>query len=177
MEDLIVNNQLKAFQILDYDGSLVFFNGSYYVDISIDELHKINKLIESTIENYENISLNLKESNNVIREENIKFYKDICYPKKEKNTKSGIIYILKCNRTNLYKIGLTTGNIYSRVKSLKTANPSINLFKYYEKVIDLYKKEKELHDLFNKKRISGEWFNLDEKDLLDIDLFFEVIPF
>lgn len=177
MEGTIINNQLKSFQLVESEGSVIFFNGSYYEDPSIDELKEIKKLIDSTINNYEYISLDIQKSNNIIKEERFKEFEDIFIPKKTKKTKKGIIYIMKCGRTNLYKIGLTTGSVDTRFNSLKTANPSINLFKYYEEVIDLYNKEKELHNLFSKKRIDGEWFELNESDLCEIDLFFNVVPF
>lgn len=177
MKNKIINNQLKAFQLIESEDSIIFFNGSYYEDPSIDELKKIKKLIDLTINNYESISFDIQKSNNIIQEETLKEYENIFTPKKANKAKKGIIYIMKCERTNLYKIGLTTGNVNTRFNSLKTANPSINLFKYYKEVVDLYKKERELHNLFSKKRIDGEWFELNESDLCEIDLFFNIVPF
>ena len=177
MENKIINNQLKAFQLIESEDSVIFFNGSCYENPSIDELKRIKKLIDSTINNYESISLAIQKSNNIIQEERFKEFKDIFKPKKANKPKKGIIYIMKCGRTNLYKIGLTTGNVNTRFNSLKTANPNINLFKYYKEVVDLYSKERELHNLFSNKRIDGEWFELNESDLCEIDLFFNVVPF
>lgn len=36
----------------------------------------------------------------------------------------------------------------------------------YKRFKDAYKLEHELHELFKNKRIKGEWFNLNEEDLV-----------
>jgi hypothetical protein len=176
MEELLVTNRLKAFQFLQHENLLLFFNGWGYEELTIDELKQIKYLLDSTISNYDSFYSYVSKENLKIEEGQFREFNSL-KTKEPKKTKKGIIYIMKCERTNLYKIGLTTRSIHTRFNSLKTANPSINLFKYYEEVIDLYEKERELHNLFSKKRIDGEWFELNESDLCKIDLFFNVIPF
>lgn len=176
MEELLVTNRLKAFQFLQHENLLLFFNGWGYEELTIDELKQIKYLLDSTISNYDSFYSYVSKENLKIEEGQFREFNSL-KTKEPKKAKKGIIYIMKCERTNLYKIGLTTRSIHTRFNSLKTANPSINLFKYYEEVIDLYEKERELHNLFSKKRIDGEWFELDESDLCKIDLFFNVIPF
>jgi hypothetical protein len=176
MEELLVTNRLKAFQFLQHKNLLLFFNGWGYEELTIDELKQIKYLLDSTISNYDSFYSYVSKENLKIKEEQFKGFNSL-KTKEPNKTKKGIIYIMKCERTNLYKIGLTAKSIHTRFNSLKTANPSINLFKYYEEVIDLYEKERELHNLFSKKRIDGEWFELNESDLCEIDLFFNVIPF
>lgn len=176
MEELLITNRLKAFQFLQHENLLLFFNGCGYEELTIDELKQIKYLLDSTISNYDYFYSYVSKENLKIDEEQIKGFNSL-KTREPKNTKKGIIYIMKCERTSLYKIGLTTGDINLRLKSLKTANPSIILFKHYAEVMDLYEKERDLHNLFSKKRVDGEWFELNESDLFEIDLFFNVIPF
>jgi hypothetical protein len=68
---------------------------------------------------------------------------------------------------------------------LKTANPDIVMYNYYENIEDIYLEEKLMHKKINKKRIDGEWFNLNNKDLKYLDTYLkrstifdsDVIPF
>lgn len=180
MEELLATNRLsnrtKAFQFFQNENLLLFFNGCSYEELTIDELKQVKYLLDSTINNYDSFYSYVNKENLKIQEGQLREFNSL-NTKNHKNTEKGIIYIIKCERTNLYKIGLTTRSVHTRFNSLKTANPSIKLFRYYEEVTDLYKKEKELHNLFSKKRIDGEWFKLDELDFCEIDLFFNVVPF
>lgn len=171
----IIDSDSRALKLIEHEKSLIFFNGYDYEDPSIEELKKMKKLIESTIKNYNSISSSIKRTNDHLYE---KYFPTTRreYAEQPRKIKKGIIYIVKCERTKLYKIGLTAGKIESRLRTLKTSNPRISLFKHYEGIIDVYNQEKKLHDLFSKKRIDGEWFELDELDLCNIDWFFN-IPF
>jgi len=175
MENTIIDNQSKCLRLIEHEKSLFFFNGIQYEEPSLEELKNIKKLIESNIKNYDSVSSNIKYYNECIYEDLFPTIKRK-YINEPKKTISGIIYILKCERTKLYKIGLTSTKIDSRLKSLKTANPSISLVKYYSGITDIYSEEKKLHNLFADKRIDGEWFELDDSDLNTIDWFFN-IPF
>lgn len=171
----MVNNESKSVKFIEYEKSLIFFNGYDYEDPSIEELKNIKKLIESTIRNHESISSSIKRTNDYIYEQYFPTTRRE-YVEQPRKIKKGTIYIIRCERTKLYKIGLTAGKIESRLRTLKVSNPSISLFKHYDGVIDIYNQEKKLHNLFSEKRIDREWFELDELDLCNIDWFFN-IPF
>ncbi len=79
------------------------------------------------------------------------------------------VYLI-CSETNgekLYKIGYTRRTVEQRIKEFKTGNAS----DFY--VVDSFvskwgtKIECQLHRLLKHKKISGEWFNLDESDVLN----------
>ena len=75
----------------------------------------------------------------------------------------------------LYKIGFTRRKIEDRIKEFETGNGS-NIF-----IIDSYKSiwatkiESRLHKMFKNKKIRGEWFNLDENDILKFNSHCELL--
>lgn len=75
----------------------------------------------------------------------------------------------------LYKIGFTRRKIEDRIKEFETGNGS-NIF-----IIDSYKSkwgtkiEARLHSIFKNKKIRGEWFNLDENDILKFNSHCELL--
>lgn len=74
-----------------------------------------------------------------------------------------ILYVLKCQ--NVYKIGITTTTVKSRLQSLQTGN-AYKITRYWSKKCSNYvQMEKYFHRKFAKKRLCGEWFALDDKDL------------
>lgn len=74
-------------------------------------------------------------------------------------------YIIKSELLALYKIGRTK-EIDKRLKGLISSTKDNNL-----SVVRLYNGdlEKQLHVMFSHKRIRGEWFDLNEEDLVFID--------
>tara|TARA_R100001594_G_scaffold132161_1_gene172215 strand:- start:2132 stop:2629 length:498 start_codon:yes stop_codon:yes gene_type:complete len=72
-----------------------------------------------------------------------------------------MIYLIRAEETNLYKIGYTASSTESRVKTLQTGCPH-KLFLVGEALGSL-EKEKWLHKTFKKYRKQGEWFEFDEK--------------
>jgi hypothetical protein len=76
--------------------------------------------------------------------------------KQFKKTRVNSVYLIKDISTNYTKIGITKC-VQSRIKALKTANPSVSLF--YSHPAE-QKAEKELHKIFKEQNVSGEWFNL-----------------
>lgn len=74
------------------------------------------------------------------------------------------IYIMRCLRTGLYKIGRSK-NPTIREKTLQSENPNVELV-YQVEAFASY--EKELHSEFSHKRVRGEWFRLTKKDLKSI---------
>jgi hypothetical protein len=96
------------------------------------------------------------------------------YQKKRRNeqnwiTKSGVgvVYFVK-NHEGLTKIGRTS-NLKSRLSSLKQdpRGKELTLIHAIESK-DIKVLEKTLHKVFADKRVSGEWFELSDKDLLNI---------
>lgn len=79
------------------------------------------------------------------------------------------IYLIKSNINgdDLYKIGITQ-NINKRLKQLRTANPDLTLLDSFETKHG-NKIESTLHNLYKNKRIDGEWFLLEELDVISFD--------
>jgi len=74
-------------------------------------------------------------------------------------------YIIRSELLALYKIGRTI-KIDKRVKELMSQTKDANL-----SIVRLYDGdlEKQLHIMFKHKRVRGEWFDLNEQDLVFID--------
>lgn len=80
--------------------------------------------------------------------------------KSEKQKAPGFVYVLKCENSNLVKIGRSKHeNI--RIEHLKTANPWIKKIACV-RVLEPVPEERGLHKKFESQRKSGEWFSLDE---------------
>ena len=83
--------------------------------------------------------------------------------RKNKKTK-GLIYLIKIDDREQYKIGVTT-NLEKRMDQLGTKMPFkleiINVIKSK----NIYALEKKLHNKFENENISGEWFILGKKDI------------
>lgn len=92
--------------------------------------------------------------------------------KNKPNGKNGkcFIYLIRDNSRGLHKIGKAV-NIANRLNQLKTANACIELVEFYEGSAN---DEKKLHKAFEELRVSGEWFNLQEKHLLEFREFFQL---
>ena len=68
----------------------------------------------------------------------------------------GHIYLIM-NTNFEYKIGMTKKSVSDRVKQLQTGNSGE------------LKIETSLHNFFSYKRIRGEWFNLNEEEILNFE--------
>ena len=90
---------------------------------------------------------------------------------KVKIMKEGFVYLLVDYGSDpeKYKIGITTGHIEKRIKSLQTGNPNeIVLLKFFK--TKFYRKiEKNLHKKYNFLRTDGgnEWFTLPPDSVFD----------
>lgn len=77
------------------------------------------------------------------------------------------VYLIssEINGKKLYKIGITRREISARIKEFKTGNASelILVDSFYSEWGT--KIESVLHGLLKEKRVSGEWFDLDQRDL------------
>ena len=72
-----------------------------------------------------------------------------------------MIYLVKAEETNLYKIGYTAGETKSRIKTMQTGCP--HKLVIVEEVEGSLEKEKWLHKTFSKNRKQGEWFEFDDE--------------
>jgi len=82
-----------------------------------------------------------------------------------KNQKIGYIYVLKSGAN--YKIGRTS-NFKARITQYKTANPDAIETIMVEKVNNYLAVEKQLLEQFSAKRINGEWFSLNDEDIIEL---------
>ena len=72
------------------------------------------------------------------------------------------LYIIKVDDS--YKIGYSS-NWAKRLKNYRTHSPTFDIT-YLIKHEEAFELETELHNMFRDKRISGEWFDLNEKDIV-----------
>lgn len=111
---------------------------------------KVNEMRASYAKNRNNLILEL----NSLREKH--------NPKRKENkNKDNFIYLMKCNRNNLIKIGISNKPSF-REKTLQSQDPSINLIFYAKGDLNM---EKFLHSTFSENRIRGEWFDLDNEGI------------
>ena len=77
-----------------------------------------------------------------------------------------MIYLIKAEETNLYKIGYTAGTTESRIKTMQTGCPyELSIIKEVDGSLE---KEKWLHKTFKKYRKQGEWFEFDQEILEEV---------
>ncbi len=76
----------------------------------------------------------------------------------------GKVYVMHHRRTDLYKIGKSI-DPGRREKTLQSEDPGVELVWCCQ---ERYVSEAVLHNEFRHKRARGEWFELDEEDLIRI---------
>jgi hypothetical protein len=81
-----------------------------------------------------------------------------------------MVYVINIKGTSLYKIGISI-NVEDRFKQLDTTIPYdlilVNTYKVnHDKTVEF-----SLHKHFKDKRIKAEWFNLSEKDMVELDRY------
>lgn len=87
--------------------------------------------------------------------------------KKETRRPKASVYVMKDNANGRYKIGRSV-NPTVRESTLQSEKPDITLLFHYLCDISV---EDELHTKYTDKRIRGEWFELDDKDVEDIQTY------
>jgi predicted GIY-YIG superfamily endonuclease len=167
LKEIAFTKGINLYQLYEYKKSLLFRSTWLFEEPSIEDLKRLKKLIDSTIKNYNDISLSLKQENELVYDKlfpttRIKRIEEPRIPK------PGTVYVVNCKRTGLYKIGFTA-SMESRFKSIKTHNPNTTLVSQYDNLTDAQSVEKELHILFKDKKSDGEWFELNECDLETIN--------
>ena len=87
-----------------------------------------------------------------------------------KPDKVGNVYLMKNIRNGYIKIGFTKDNPKYRERTLQAEEPDVELLNYWEGSIS---DEKKLHNLMISKNIRGEWFELTDSDIHQIEDYFE----
>jgi predicted GIY-YIG superfamily endonuclease len=167
----ILNNRPVSITVFDIKGKdcIAFNNGCFFEEnIRNEDLLYLIQLLKNTIKYNKQVQIEIKEANEIYEKE---IYGNAIIKEKKIKKFNGFIYIVKCNRTNCYKIGITSAkNPETRINQLKHTNPyieKINAFQTNDYLEELF-----WHTKFQSKRISGEWFNLSESDLKEIQDFY-----
>ena len=88
--------------------------------------------------------------------------------KQRKGKGNGYLYIVKCGDFDYYKIGVSKAAVGGRLSNLQSGCP------FPLKMIDVFycthysQLEHELHQKYRSKNISGEWYELTDKELAEI---------
>ena len=79
----------------------------------------------------------------------------------------GTVYLICDSANNLYKIGVTKGDINKRIKKLQTGNAT-ELFLANHHISEYpYRVETMLHNHFSTKNVLNEWFDLSHEDVVN----------
>ncbi len=85
----------------------------------------------------------------------------------------GYIYLFKQNGSELIKIGMTdTDDITNRFNNFKMYSPKGASIVLVIQSSKPYETEQKIHKLYAHKRLSGEFFNLSENEIQDIEATF-----
>lgn len=79
----------------------------------------------------------------------------------------GIVYLICDSSNNMFKIGVTKGNIEKRIKKLQTGNSTELFLANFHESEYPYRVEKMLHSYFSPKKVLNEWFELSHEDVVD----------
>lgn len=86
------------------------------------------------------------------------------------------MYVYKEDETNRRKIGFSK-DVDKNLRTVQRGNPNTIRIEYRLPVSDMRQAEKSLHNLFAADRLrKGEWFNLEDKQLLLLKKIFRVEP-
>jgi len=160
MEDLSNRDSLRLIQ---RDGVVMDEMNSNGMHLTKEQSLQLMELARKSYEfalNNDISSLN----DDLNRYYNPHFYEPNYFIPKQKPDPLTQIYIMVDRNTGFYKIGRSI-NVLNRERTLQSEKPSIELCFSFESNMS---KEKELHGMFSDKRVRGEWFNLDENDILKI---------
>lgn len=136
--------------------------------LSVERMREIaNDLLKlsQTLTNEEINCINQRDRDEEIAELERQRQEFLRLPKGRK-PKSGVVYLIKADDTNRYKIGCTS-NLKARLKALEIKNP------YKLEVIhtipsnDIEALEKALHDQFAQYRTHSEWFELTQGAIME----------
>ncbi|MDN3550503.1 GIY-YIG nuclease family protein [Mucilaginibacter aquaedulcis] len=96
------------------------------------------------------------------------FYRDFFQNNHQTSSEgSSFVYLMINTDTSCFKIGFSKNPAY-RERTLHSKEPCVHLVAKWPCPNTV---EKELHQLYKAKRVRGEWFNLNFKDLTEIEQF------
>ncbi len=140
------------------------------------EISKTNEKIVGSIDSDNDhfaIKKLAKEYHNIVQKE-IEDYKPFVEKVEDQNIVTNeveecYLYLMIDLKNNYHKIGISNKPEY-REKTLQSEKPSIEMIcnKRFPNRKIATSFEQALHQTYADKRIRGEWFNLDEKDIVDI---------
>jgi|DEB0MinimDraft_6_1074348.scaffolds.fasta_scaffold01436_14 hypothetical protein len=79
--------------------------------------------------------------------------------------KNGHVYIIKCEGTSYYKIGMTRSVVSRRLKNLQTSVPMDLILMHYISLDNCDFIERHLHDKYSEFHHRGEWFVFSDKQV------------
>lgn len=84
--------------------------------------------------------------------------------------KQGYVYLIHCDGSTYYKIGITYNSPVQRMKELQTGCPYKLTMVMAFAVVNPEAEEYRLHEQFIERRTTGEWFDLDPQAFADVIL-------
>lgn len=169
---MIIRTGIIPLMIIETDDGMCYIKDhrGYYVEA--EQMNEIGKKLIKTAK-----AAGVRDS---IIECNIKTKQEIeneimnCgrHPQKDNKPKSkGYIYLMECN--GKYKIGVSK-NVEKRRRQLSINSPfQIKIVATSPLIEDVYKEEQALHQYYGNYIIKGEWFDLPEREVLDLIIFLE----
>lgn len=80
----------------------------------------------------------------------------------------GLVYLMgDTEKENIYKIGVTRGDINKRIKKLQTGNCGEIFLVSFFKTDQPFLMEKMLHTRYFSKKVLNEWFELSSEEVLN----------
>ena len=78
---------------------------------------------------------------------------------------AGYVYIIQNGETDIYKIGLTSGNPEDRLNQMQVGNPELLTLAHYIECKDMGKVEDGFHSHFARTHYRGEWYRIDTEGM------------
>lgn len=154
----LAEHQLIKWQLINDEGSIIFEFG-----FPPKEYHQ--KIYRQTLQIFASKYLTIFDEINNTTEETLENEKD----EGQQTTSSCYVYLMIDTTNNFHKIGISNNPKY-REHTLQSDKPTIELICAREFPTRELAKDTEsmLHKHYAEKRVRGEWFNLDDSDLVNI---------
>ena len=79
--------------------------------------------------------------------------------------KKSCVYLIEDNCNEVYKIGVTRRNVYTRLKQLQTGNPNeLKLIDFFETDYP-FRLESLLHNKYKLQQAFNEWYYISKEDI------------
>jgi len=141
-------------------------SGDYLMNIN--EVEEIIKASKKYLKHWKQIEIDdYNEKLLAQREKEIKDtskYRELVKRQKLEREEKRFLYIIHNKRNGLYKIGISINPAF-RERTLQSEEPEIEIIETFKGGFEL---EKQIHSFFAGKRIRGEWFKLNDEDILNL---------